>query len=86
MRNGKLGGRGVTEQEFHRTMQGLGAAAATEWTRHGIYDPVSGDLMENYQDWHSPDGRVVARIEQYYWHGERHELCLIFDEENPDKA
>ena len=50
MRGGKFGGRGVTEEEFLRTMQDLGAVANADWTSYNLYDPAVGDLLESYQD------------------------------------
>mgnify|MGYP000664851491 CR=1 FL=1 len=77
LRGGKFGGRGVIEGEFLHTMQELGAVANPDWTRYGIYDPLAGDLLESYRDWLAPDGKIVGRMEQYYWHGEQHYLYVV---------
>jgi hypothetical protein len=77
MRNGKLGGHGVTEEEFLRIMRSLEAVAKSEWTSYNIYDPVAGELLEAYQDWLKVDGKVAGRVEQYYWHGEQQYLYVV---------
>jgi hypothetical protein len=83
MRSGKFGGITVGESEFAQRMNELGAAEDADWTVYRIYDPVYGEVLEQYQNWRGPDRRTVGRIEQYYSR-EVHYLRLIFTEEWPD--
>ena len=75
------------ETGFREAMNSAGAAADSDWIGYRKYDANTGDLLERYLNWRTPDGTLAGRIEQYYAHGEMHYLHVVFDDDSlPDTA